>query len=65
MKEGDAVVVVGLVKAKHLNGKTGVIVEKDGGDRWLVEVLNDDQKKVKVGILLYVCAKGRRCSSFL
>ena len=55
MKLGDNVRIVGLLKAKHLNNKVGVIVEKDGEDRFHVEVDADDSAKVNA-ILFAVSA---------
>jgi hypothetical protein len=46
MKAGDNVLIVGLQRAKHLNGRAGVIVQKDDEDRWMVEV--DAEGKLKV-----------------
>ena len=46
MKKGDHVAIVGLLKAKQLNGKVGIIVEKDDDDRWMVEVDDEDTFKV-------------------
>ena len=46
MKVGDTVVLVGLVRATHLNGQVAKIVEKDEGDRWLVNLVDDLGKVV-------------------
>ncbi len=50
MKVGDTVVLVGLLKATHLNGKVAKIAEKDEGDRWLVSLVDDATNTVIVGI---------------
>ena len=55
MKLGDSVRIVGLLKAKHLNNKVGVIIKEDEGDRFHVEVDADDTTMVIV-ILFAVSA---------
>ncbi len=53
MKVGDTVVLVGLVKVSHLNGKVATIVEKDEGDRWLVNLLDDAGNTVTAEITIH------------
>ena len=43
MKVGDQVVLLGLVKAKNLNGLLATIIRKHEGDRWIVQLDNDYQ----------------------
>ncbi len=40
MKVGDTVVLLGLVKAKHLNGLLATILRKHDEDRWIVQLEN-------------------------
>ena len=47
--------IVGLLKAKHLNNKVGVIIKEDEGDRFHVEVDADDTTMV-IAILFAVSA---------
>ena len=49
MKVGDMVVLLGLVKAKHLNGTLATIVRKHDGGRWIV-VVDDNEKTVRYSI---------------
>ena len=47
MKVGDTVVLSGLVKTKHLNGKLASIVKKHDGDRWIVHLDGEDDVEVR------------------
>jgi hypothetical protein len=38
MKVGDRVVLSGLIKTKHLNGKLASIIKKHDTDRWIVKL---------------------------
>jgi hypothetical protein len=51
MKEGDIVVLVGLVKAKHLNGTLATILRRQDCGRWIVQV-DDLQKSVSFAYTL-------------
>jgi hypothetical protein len=46
MKVGDMVVISGLLKTKHLNGKLASIVKKHEGDRWIVKLDGADDIEV-------------------
>ena len=41
MKVGYTVILVGLTKATHLNGKLATVAGKDEGVRWFVKVMDD------------------------
>ena len=51
MKEGDTVVLVGLVKATHLNGKVATVAGKHEKDRWIVNLFKDAENKVATDII--------------
>jgi hypothetical protein len=57
MKVGDTVVLVGLMKATHLNGKVARITRKDEGDRWLVNLLDDSENAVTAEIVIPTTTK--------
>jgi hypothetical protein len=53
MKEGDTVVLLGLLNAGHLNGKIASVIDKDAeNDRWVVEIV--DRNVFKVDLHLFV-----------
>ncbi len=53
MKVGDLVVITGLLKTKHLNGKLASIVKKHEGDRWIVHL--DGTDDAQVCTRFYIC----------
>ncbi len=46
MKAGHTVILVGLTKAAHLNGKVAIVEVKDVGGRWLVRLIDDALNQV-------------------
>ncbi len=61
MKEGATVILVGLIKATHLNGKAARVVGQDERGRWLVKVLDVDENLVGLRAVDFTNPLAPRC----